>query len=66
MPAWRSWASRSGLSTGLAFGLAQQARGAHFVSHDLWSAFLVWTLTLSVYAFAFRPVVGFLRVRCIE
>ena len=43
-----------GLSTGLAFGLAQQARGAHFVSHDLWSAFLVWTVTLSVYAFAFR------------
>jgi membrane-associated PAP2 superfamily phosphatase len=43
-----------GLLTGLTFGLAQQARGAHFVSHDLWSAFLVWTVTLSVYAFAFR------------
>jgi membrane-associated PAP2 superfamily phosphatase len=40
--------------TGLTFGLAQQSRGAHFVSHDLWSAFLVWTITLSVYAFAFR------------
>ncbi len=36
------------------FGIAQQARGAHFVSHDLWSAFLVWTVTLSIYAFAFR------------
>jgi membrane-associated PAP2 superfamily phosphatase len=43
-----------GSMAGLAFGLAQQARGAHFVSHDLWSAFLVWTVTLSVYAFAFR------------
>jgi membrane-associated PAP2 superfamily phosphatase len=43
-----------GLLTGLVFGLAQQARGAHFVSHDLWSAFLVWTVTVSVYAFAFR------------
>ena len=43
-----------GLITGLTFGLAQQARGAHFVSHDLWSAFIVWTITLSVYAFAFR------------
>lgn len=43
-----------GLMTGLTFGLAQQARGAHFVSHDLWSAFLVWTVTLSVYTFAFR------------
>lgn len=43
-----------GLLTGLIFGVAQQARGAHFVSHDLWSAFLVWTVTLSVYTFAFR------------
>jgi membrane-associated PAP2 superfamily phosphatase len=43
-----------GLLTGLTFGLVQQARGAHFVSHDLWSAFLVWTVTVSVYAFAFR------------
>jgi membrane-associated PAP2 superfamily phosphatase len=43
-----------GLLAGLAFGLAQQARGAHFVSHDLWSLFLVWTITLSIYAFAFR------------
>src|SRR6185436_15480747 len=43
-----------GLLAGLTFGLAQQARGAHFVSHDLWSAFLVWTTTLSVYALAFR------------
>ena len=43
-----------GLLAGLTFGLAQQARGAHFVSHDLWSAFLVWTVTLSVYSFAFR------------
>jgi membrane-associated PAP2 superfamily phosphatase len=43
-----------GLLAGLTFGLVQQARGAHFVSHDVWSAFLVWTVTLSVYAFAFR------------
>jgi membrane-associated PAP2 superfamily phosphatase len=43
-----------GLSMGLIFGLAQQARGAHFISHDLWSAFLVWTVTLSVYSFVFR------------
>jgi membrane-associated PAP2 superfamily phosphatase len=43
-----------GVLTGLTFGLAQQARGAHFVSHDLWSAFVVWMVTLSLYAFAFR------------
>ena len=40
--------------TGLMFGIAQQSRGAHFVSHDLWSAFLVWMITLSVYAFAIQ------------
>ena len=43
-----------GLLTGLVFGIAQQARGAHFVSHDLWSAFVVWTVTLSAYSFLFR------------
>ena len=39
---------------GLIFGLAQQSRGAHFVSHDIWSAFLVWSISLSLYAFAFK------------
>ena len=33
---------------------AQQACGAHFVSHDVWSAWLVWTISLSVYTFAFK------------
>lgn len=52
------WASRLGLAVGLAmgliFGIAQQARGAHFVSHDVWSAWLVWTISLSLYTFAFK------------
>ncbi|MFZ9994044.1 MAG: phosphatase PAP2 family protein [Steroidobacteraceae bacterium] len=26
------------------FSFAQQARGAHFLSHDLWSMFLAWSL----------------------
>jgi membrane-associated PAP2 superfamily phosphatase len=42
-----------GLVTGLVFGVAQQSRGAHFVSHDLWSAFIVWLVAASVYAFGF-------------
>jgi membrane-associated PAP2 superfamily phosphatase len=37
-----------------AFSFAQQARGAHFLSHDLWSAFLVWFTCLGFYAFAWR------------
>jgi len=43
-----------GAVTGLIFGIAQQSRGAHFVSHDVWSAFLVWTISLSLYTFAFK------------
>jgi membrane-associated PAP2 superfamily phosphatase len=44
----------SGLLLGLVFGIAQQARGAHFVSHDVWSAMLVWTVSLSLYTFVFK------------
>jgi membrane-associated PAP2 superfamily phosphatase len=43
-----------GLAIGLIFGIAQQSRGAHFVSHDVWSAFLAWTVSLSLYCFAFK------------
>jgi membrane-associated PAP2 superfamily phosphatase len=43
-----------GIAMGCLFGVAQQARGAHFLSHDLWSAFIVWTIAASVYAFGFK------------
>jgi membrane-associated PAP2 superfamily phosphatase len=42
-----------GLLLGLAFGVAQQSRGAHFLSHDLWSAFFGWMIPLTLYTFAF-------------
>lgn len=42
-----------GFLLGLAFGAAQQSRGAHFASHDLWSAFLGWMIPLTLYTFAF-------------
>lgn len=35
-----------GLGAGLLFGLGQQLRGAHFASHDLWSAALCWGMAL--------------------
>ena len=35
---------------GLAFGWAQLARGAHFVSHTLWSAWLCWTVGVGTQA----------------
>ncbi len=32
------------LATGFALGVAQQLRGAHFMSHTLWTAWICWTL----------------------
>lgn len=43
-----------GLCLGAVFGLGQQARGSHFVSHDIWSAFLVWIICLTIYTSAYR------------
>lgn len=33
----------SALAAGLVLGLAQQLRGAHFMSHTLWTAWICWT-----------------------
>lgn len=43
-----------GVLTGTIFGIAQQSRGAHFLSHDVWSAFIVWAICASLYTFAFK------------
>jgi len=42
------------LTVGAVFAFGQQARGAHFLSHDLWSACLVWFICLGLYAFAWK------------
>lgn len=44
----------AGIVTGLVFGLAQQSRGAHFLSHDLYSAIIAWLIPSALYSFAFR------------
>ncbi|KPQ23227.1 MAG: PAP2 (acid phosphatase) superfamily protein [Halomonas sp. HL-48] len=42
---WR-WAGLAlGLGLGLTFGITQQLRGAHFLSHDLWTAMICWTVS---------------------
>lgn len=38
----RPWLAAA-LIAGFALGLAQQMRGAHFMSHTLWTAWLCWT-----------------------
>lgn len=43
-----------GMAAGLVFGIGQQLRGAHFLSHDLWTAMLCWAVAFAVYR-AFRP-----------
>ncbi len=43
----------SALAVGAVFAFAQEARGAHFLSHDLWSAFIVWFVELGLYSRSF-------------
>jgi membrane-associated PAP2 superfamily phosphatase len=36
------------LLAGLVLGIAQQLRGAHFMSHTLWTGFICWTLAFAI------------------
>ncbi len=48
-PSLRHWGLALGLVAGLAFGLAQQLRGAHFASHDLWALGISWLVALTLH-----------------
>ena len=39
---------------GLSFGLAQQIRGAHFLSHDIWSLIICLISAIVIYSIAYR------------
>jgi membrane-associated PAP2 superfamily phosphatase len=41
-PAWRYQVLATVLLLGLVFGIGQQVRGAHFLSHDVWTLALCW------------------------
>jgi len=43
----RAWLVAA-LAAGLVLGLVQQARGAHYMSHTLWTAWLCWTTGLAI------------------
>jgi membrane-associated PAP2 superfamily phosphatase len=43
------WALLCAIAVGIAFSIGQQARGAHFLSHDLASAAIVWFVQLAMY-----------------
>jgi len=53
-PRWR-WAGLSaGAALGLVFGISQQLRGAHFLSHDVVTAGACWIIALALYAAMLR------------
>ena len=43
------WALCAACAIGIVFSIGQEARGAHFLSHDLTSAALVWAIQLQLY-----------------
>ena len=45
-PRWRLWGLGAGLLLGGIFGLSQELRGAHFLSHDLTTVMICWTVAL--------------------
>ena len=44
------WMLAAGIAVGVAFSIGQEARGAHFLSHDLTSAAIVWFVQLGLYS----------------
>jgi membrane-associated PAP2 superfamily phosphatase len=55
-PQWR-WRALSGVvALGLLFGVGQQLRGAHFLSHDLWSLAVCWCIATLLYVVFFASV----------
>lgn len=52
---WRWWFLVFSLLLGAIFGIAQQFRGAHFISHDVWSFGICWMISLSCYYFMLKP-----------
>ena len=56
-PHWR-WAGLAlGVGLGLTFGITQQFRGAHFLSHDLWTVMICWTVSFVLSRFLLHPSV---------
>ena len=54
-PRWRWVGLGAAMALGLLFGIAQQLRGAHFLSHDLWTLMLCWLVALSLHRVMLVP-----------
>lgn len=57
---WRWMGFSFAMGLGLIFGISQQLRGAHFVSHDLWTLGICWFFSLLMYRviLANRPTIS--------
>lgn len=53
-PGAARWAAAMALLAGCVLGVAQQMRGAHFMSHTLWTAWICWTVAGGAQALAQR------------
>jgi membrane-associated PAP2 superfamily phosphatase len=51
---WRHAALAFALLIGLIFGITQQIRGAHFLSHDVWTLAVCWFWSAGLYLIFFR------------
>lgn len=54
-PRWRWLGLGIGVGLGLVFGISQQLRGAHFLSHDLYTAGICWLVAFALYLAILRP-----------
>jgi membrane-associated PAP2 superfamily phosphatase len=43
------WMLAAAIAVGITFSIGQEARGAHFLTHDLTSAAIVWFVQLGLY-----------------
>lgn len=53
-PRWKFFGLAIGLAVGFIFGITQQLRGAHFISHDLWTLVACWFISLAWYLILFH------------
>lgn len=44
----------AGFILGFAMGWAQMMRGAHFLSHNLWTAWIIWFINVVMYSWNYR------------
>ncbi len=52
--AWRWFGLIIPLAAGVVFGIVQQIRGAHFISHDVWTLAVCWLFSVLLYVLMFK------------